>query len=197
MTQASSISHRVDLTNEVWVIVPGFPAYEVSNQGGVRRRVAKGRWSAGHVLRPGTAKSGHRYVMLADPGGRTHKKFVHRLVALAFIGPPPHEGALVLHHDDRAHNNYVDNLYWGDARQNARDRKLNRELPSEVSQRGAQPGGANASAVLTESDVLEIRRYLEIGLCGACIARLYGVRKETVYSIAKGRTWSHTGRAQV
>lgn len=195
MMQATS-SYQVDPKNEVWVIVPGFPAYEVSDQGGVRRREPKGRWAAGHTLRPGTARSGHLYVMLTDPEGRTCKRFVHRLVASAFLGPPPQDGALVLHHDDRPQNNGADNLYWGDARENARDRKLNRELPPEVSQRGAQPGSANSSAVLTESDVMEIRQYLEIGLCGACIARLYGVRKETIYSIAKGRTWSQTGRAQ-
>ena len=196
MMQAPISSHPVDLTNEVWVIVSGFPAYEVSDHGGVRRRQAKGRWAAGHMLRPGAARTGHLYVMLTDPEGRTRKRYVHRLVALAFLGLPPQDGALVLHHDDRPQNNHVDNLYWGDARQNARDRKLNRELPPEVSQRGAQPGSANSSAVLTESDVAEIRRNLEIGLCGACIARLYGVRKETIYSIAKGRTWSQTGRAQ-
>jgi hypothetical protein len=43
MMQATITSHRVDLTNEVWVIVTGFPAYEVSDQGGVRRRETKGR----------------------------------------------------------------------------------------------------------------------------------------------------------
>ena len=179
---------------ESWRLVTKYPAYDVSDFGRVRRRDAKGRWPAGHVLSPGRAKSGHLYVILTGLDGRPRKQFVHRLVAQAFVGPPPFEGALVLHHDDCATHNRPNNLYWGDHRQNVRDAKLNRKLPAEVSQRGAQPGAGNASAVLSEADVHQIRRHLEIGLCGACVARLYGVRKETIYSIAKGRTWAHLRR---
>jgi len=179
---------------EVWRLVPGYPDYEVSDQGRVRRREAVGRWAAGHVLSPGKAHSGHLYVILTGPGRRPRKEFVHRLVAKAFVGPSPFDGAMVLHHDDCPTNNRPDNLYWGDHKQNVRDAKLNRKGPPEVSQRGAQPGSANSSAVLNEDDVRRILQYLDDGLCGACIARLYGVRKETIYSIAKGRTWRHLPR---
>jgi hypothetical protein len=180
-----------DTADETWKIVASFPAYEVSDRGRVRRRLTKGRWPAGHILSPGQARSGHLYVMLTDAKGCVQKQFIHRLVAIAFVGPAPFEGAFVLHHDDRPQHNVPENLYWGDRRQNARDAKLNRRYPGEVSQRGAQPGTANPATVLTERDVLQIRRYLDMGLCGACVARLYGVRKETIYCIAKGRTWAH------
>lgn len=180
-----------DTADETWKIVARFPAYEVSDRGRVRRRLTKGRWPAGHILSPGQARSGHLYVMLTDAKGCVQKQFIHRLVAIAFVGPAPFEGAFVLHHDDRPQHNVPENLYWGDRRQNARDAKLNRRYPGEVSQRGAQPGTANPATVLTERDVLQIRRYLDMGLCGACVARLYGVRKETIYCIAKGRTWAH------
>ena len=182
-------------SQEIWIPVPRYSDYEVSNHGRVRRRKAVGRWSAGHVLRPGQAHSGHLYVILTDPDRRARKEFVHRLVAKAFIGPPPFDGAMVLHHDDCPTNNWLGNLYWGDYRQNVRDARLNRKGPAEVSQRGAQPGSANSSAVLTEDDVRQILRYLDMGLCGACVARLFGVRKETIYSIAKGRTWRHLRRS--
>jgi hypothetical protein len=196
MIRSAVATSRIEGEPETWTSVAGFPACEVSDLGRVGRRFASGRWPAGHVLSPGKAKSGHLYVMLTDGDSRVHKKFVHRLVAMSFIGPPPVEGALVLHHDDQPESNRPDNLYWGSPRQNARDRKLNRTLPLEVSQRGAQPGDANTSAVLTENAVLQIRRYLDMGLCGACIARLYGVRKETIYSIAKGRTWAYLRSAR-
>lgn len=182
-------------SQEIWKPVPGYPDYEVSSHGRVRRCNAVGRWAAGHVLRPGQARSGHLYVLLTGPDRRPRKEFVHRLVAKSFVGPPPFGGALVLHHDDCPTNNYPGNLYWGDHRQNARDAKLNRKLPVEVSQRGAQPGSANSSAVLSEDDVRHILRYLDMGLCGACVARLYAVRKETIYAIAKGRTWRHLQRS--
>lgn len=180
---------------EVWKPVPGYPDYDVSSHGRVRRREAVGRWAAGHVLPPGQARSGHLHVMLTGPNRRARKEFVHRLVAKAFVGPAPFDGAMVLHHDDCPTHNRPANLYWGDHRQNVRDAKLNRKAPAEVSQRGAQPGSANSSAVLNEDNVRQILRHLDIGLCGACIARLYGVRKETIYAIAKGRTWRHLQRA--
>jgi hypothetical protein len=176
---------------EAWRDVPGYDAYEVSDHGRVRRREAKGRWPAGHILSPAQARSGHLFVILTDQNGLARKQFVHRAVALAFLGPSPFEGALVLHHDDNPLHNRPGNLYWGDHAQNTRDARLNRKLPGEVSQRGAQPGELNSSAVLSEADVIAIRRHIALGLCGACIARLYGVRKETIYSIAKGRTWTH------
>jgi hypothetical protein len=183
------------LRAETWKPVAGFPAYEVSDFGRVRRREATGRWPAGHVLSPAKAHSGHLYVILTGDDKRPRKQFVHRLVAIAFVGQPPFEAAMVLHHDDRPTHNHPSNLYWGDHQQNVRDAKLNRKLPAETSQQGAQPGAANSAAVLSEADVHQIRQYLDLGLCGACIARLYDVRKETIYSIAKGRTWAHLPRA--
>lgn len=179
---------------EIWKVVPGYEDYDVSSIGRVRRRECVGRWPANHVLRPGEAYSGHLYVILTGPDRRCRKEFVHRLVAKAFIGPPPFERAMVLHHDDCPKNNRPENLYWGDHRQNVRDAKLNRKGPAEVSQRGAQPGSKNSSAVLSEDDVRQVLRQLDMGLCGACIARLHGVRKETIYAIAKGRTWQHLER---
>lgn len=195
MSEQTSFDAVGDAVEEVWKAVPGYSDYQVSSHGRVRRCDAVGRWPAGHVLRPGSARSGHLYVILTGPDRRTRKEFVHRLVAKAFIGQPPFEGALVLHHDDCPTNNRPGNLRWGNAKQNARDAKLNRKLPGEVSQRGAQPGSANSSAILNEQDVREILQHLEMGLCGACVARLYGVRKETIYAIAKGRTWQHLRRS--
>jgi hypothetical protein len=179
---------------EVWKPLPGYPEYDVSSHGRVWRREAVCRWAAGHVLRPGQARSGHLYVILTGPNRRARKEFVHRLVAKAFVGPAPVDNAMVLHHDDCPTNNRPANLYWGDHRQNVRDAKLNRKTPAEVSRRGAQPGSANSSAVLNENDVRQILRHLDMGLCGACVARLYSVRKETIYAIAKGRTWRHLQR---
>lgn len=176
---------------EEWRVVPDFPAYEVSDLGRVRRHISARGWGAGHVLKPAAAHSGHLYVMLSDRKGNARKQFVHRLVALAFFGPPPARGALVLHRDDVPTNNSPANLYWGTHRQNIEDAKLNRRPATERRKRGAQPGGANSAAVLSERQVKRIKGLLGIGLCGACIARLHGVRKETIYAIAKGRIWTH------
>ena len=187
---------HIENLEEIWRAVPGYPAYEISDQARVRRCHGVRGWAAGHVLRPASMPRGHLYVILTDPTGASRKQFMHRLVALAFIGPPPFLNALVLHHDDVPTNNRPANLYWGTRRENADDARLNRRRDTGPRSQGAQPGEANSSAVLTEDQVRRIRGMLGLGLCGACVARLHGVRKETVYAIAKGRTWRHvTGEA--
>ena len=180
-----------EVPKEIWREIPGYPAYEVSDQGRVRRRCSENRWAAGHVLRPASMPSGHRYVLLTDSSGSTRKQFVHRLVAQTFIGPAPFAGAMVLHHDDIPFNNTPANLYWGTYAENVADARLNRRPRDRQRNRGAQPGEDNSSAVLSEDQVRRIKGMLGLGLCGACIARLHGVHKETIYAIAKGRTWVH------
>jgi hypothetical protein len=179
-----------DATEE-WRLVPHYAAYEVSNRGRLRRCVSARGWGAGHLLKPAAAHGGHLYVMLSDGKGHTRKEYVHRLVAVAFIGPVPFEGALVLHHDDNPTNNAPDNLYWGTHRENVFGAKLNRKPAPSKRRRGGQPGEANGSAVLSERQVKRIKGLLGLGLCGACIARLHGVSKETIYAIAKNRIWAH------
>lgn len=185
------VSEPHEAPPEEWRGVPGYPAYEVSDQGRVRRRFSENRWDAGHILRPASMPSGHRYVVLTDAAGFARKQFVHRLVAQAFIGPTPFDGAMVLHHDDEPTNNIPANLYWGTYAENAADARLNRRHPDRKRNRGAQPGEENSSAVLNEDQIRRIKGMLGLGLCGACIARLHGVRKETIYAIAKRRTWAH------
>jgi hypothetical protein len=48
--------------------------------------------------------------------GRTYK--VARLVAEAFSGPPPFDGAVVMHLDENAANNRASNLRWGTQKEN-------------------------------------------------------------------------------
>ena len=179
------------IEGELWRPVPGHSSYEISDHGRVRRCVTVRGRRAGSLLRPGQSYSGHLFVIITPDVGKPRKQWVHRLVAMAFIGPPPFDGAYVLHGDDVPTNNVPSNLQWGDHCQNVADAKLNRKTPGEVSQVGAQRGENNPAAVLSAADVIQIKRYLALGLCGSCIARLYGVKKETIYAIAKGRIWAH------
>ena len=52
-------------------------------------------------------------------------------------------------------------------------------------------GEANRHAVLTEEQVVEIRRRLVAGERGSSIARQYGVKKAAISKIKHGRSWSH------
>lgn len=52
-------------------------------------------------------------------------------------------------------------------------------------------GESNRSAVLTESDVITIKRRLSEGEGGSAIAREYGVQKSAISKIKVGRSWTH------
>jgi len=95
---------------ELWKSVVGFEgAYEVSDLGRVRSLLRGGR-----VLRPGRSTScGHLVVLL----GRKNKRYVHALVAEAFVGPRP-LGCDVLHLDGNAGNNAAVNLKYGTRSEN-------------------------------------------------------------------------------
>jgi hypothetical protein len=115
---------------EEWRPVPGYEGrYEVSDHGRVRsldaycgnrfgtRTLRKGRMLKLSVVTP----SGQRSVQLADGRGNLKAVKVHRLVLLAFRGPPPPDKPFGLHKDDDPANNYLPNLRWGNQSENAYD----------------------------------------------------------------------------
>lgn len=108
---------------EIWKDVIGYEGiYEVSNEGRVRSidRVANnGRRYKGKVLSPapGGRTGEYRSVQLFDLDGKQTRKYVHQLVARAFIGEPL-PGDQVNHKDENKSNNAVDNLEWMTASEN-------------------------------------------------------------------------------
>jgi hypothetical protein len=85
-----------------WRECPGFPAYEVSEFGDIRRR--------GKCLRPFKSDGYWKYSL--SVAGVQSNVFAHRMVAMAFIGPPPFDGALACHRDGSRTKNHYSNLRW-------------------------------------------------------------------------------------
>lgn len=98
----------------LWKPIPGFLDYEVSEYGDVRRGPAR--------LTPERTQGNGRKRFGLSKGGRLYRRKAHQLVALAFIGSPPFEGAEVCHKDGFHHNNHYSNLRWDTHAQNVADK---------------------------------------------------------------------------
>jgi hypothetical protein len=109
-----------DVTDiEEWRPACGFEGfYEVSSSGRVRSLPRRN--TAGRILRPGVTRYGHQHVSLWVNGVGT-SRFVHQLVAAAFLGPRP-EGLQVRHWDGDGSNNSVGNLRYGTQSENEQDK---------------------------------------------------------------------------
>ena len=127
--------------DEIWRWVheaPGFddirPYYEISNIGRLRSWVSKGgrkKLESPKILQPAEALGRYQTVL----GTNDHRRrgvLVHSLVAAAFIGPRP-AGASVLHLNDIATDNRVENLSYGSHQQNAIDRVRNQKSLAKLS----------------------------------------------------------------
>lgn len=109
---------------EQWLPVVGYEGmYEVSDQGRVRsldRVDAIGRPRRGSIMKQ--SRSGQKHWMVGLTKDCKQKMLpVHRLMAVAFLGPEPFKGALVRHLDDDVHNNTIENLAWGTVSENQLD----------------------------------------------------------------------------
>ena len=94
---------------ESWRPIPGTP-YEASDVGRVRR--------GDRVLTPHLSTYGYPTVRLSL-GGIKGQRFVHRLVAMAFIGQPTRERWQINHKNGIKTDNRVSNLEWVTHRENA------------------------------------------------------------------------------
>ncbi len=97
----------------LWKEVPGFPGYEVSEHGDVRRGTKR--------LKPERVQGSGRKRFGLSKGGRLYRLHAAHLVALAFIGPKPFDAAEVCHNDSFEHNNHYSNLRWDTRRGNVAD----------------------------------------------------------------------------
>lgn len=160
-----------------------FPGYGVTESGQVwscrlvgRRGGIAPRWS--RVL-PNTTNRYHTAGLRRD--GKTHTRYIHRLVLEAFTGPCPdgHEGC---HRDGDSTNNRLSNLRWGTSVENKADCRSHGTLLM---------GEKIKQSKLKPNDIRSIFRMRSQGLYQREIADEFGVSRSLISQILNRRIWAH------
>ena len=174
----------VGLVPETWRAISGHPGYEASDQGRVRsidRMTADGRCLRGRVLKPWTAR-GYHCVGL----GKSAKRGVHRLVALAFIGPPPSPKHEAAHADGNPLNNRASNISWSTHAENEQDKRRHGTYARPINH--FKPGQKKRGPARTrhpQADAMLKRR--SEGATIATIAAEFGMSKSGAHGVLKWR----------
>lgn len=146
--------------------------YEVSNKG--RVRVVK----TGYIIPIQDNGFGYKKCAFSSPG-QTIQRYIHRLVANAFL-ENPNEFPQVGHKDHDKENNSVENLYWTSQSQNTRDGVAAGRINSK------KRGKTNQ---LCPSQLEEIAYKQVAGIGVAEIARSMSLPRTTVSSVLNGRSY--------
>lgn len=152
---------------EIWLRVTGWPAYWVSDAGQVYST------KTGRILRGLVSRDGYRKVQLSRDG-KAVQKFVHRLVAEAFL-----EGAgeQVRHLNGDKTDNRTENLAWGTCRENILDKRAHGKMVV---------GERHHANRIPEADIPAIRSSSE---SNTALAAKYGVSRTAIYLIRKGKNY--------
>lgn len=165
---------QIVCSKEVWRPVNGRKHYEVSSHGRVRR-------VSSQIPLALSWTNGYAHVSLSEAGCIKSAR-VHRLVAQAFLGPAPFEGAVIAHNDGDPLNNRADNLRWASLAENQADR---------VRHRTKTCGSAVKGSKLKEADIPSIRMRLKRGETCGDIATSFSVSKSTISLIQRSKIWRH------
>lgn len=163
----------------VWRKIEGFNRYEVSNYGEVKSLYYN------KIMAPQDNAFGYKYVTIVSDQRKRKNRYIHRLVAKAFI-KNPHSKPHVNHKDFNKANNHVVNLEWVTPKENTDYSFLAGRLPPLP----RNVGSKNPRSVFDERDVQIIKKLLKI-ISPSAIASVFDVSLCAVYSIKKGRAWRH------
>lgn len=128
-------------------------------------------------------KRGYQTVTLFKQAGRPVRELVHRLVLLAFRGPPP-DGYEGCHEDRNPRNNAITNLRWDTHVNNMADR---------VRHGTSYHGHRNPAVKLTPEQVVQMRE--DRRLCPTITYSELGARYRVSAGAARAiiirKTWTH------
>lgn len=182
-----SVTQR-DATTMEWRQIVGFPNYEVSECGDVRRCAPSKTRRNGWQLRGYMDPDGYLRYVLRDSDGVKRHVIAHRIVAEAFIGPAPSPDHEVAHNNGSRVSCYWRDIRWATRQQNASDQIVHGTV---------QQGESNGHHKITEADVRFIRteyRLIKASRGARSVSELdrrFGLSRAQIIRIARGQAWSH------
>lgn len=159
-----------DLPGELWKRIPGYPKYEASSMGRIRRHYFK--MIAGRIT-----PDGYRRIQLPGRVGYFRPRIwhAHRLILLAFQGHSP----LEVHHKNAIRDdNRLENLEYTTQALNMSYRIMPR-------------GEKSHKAKITEEDVIAIREAAMNGTTLTALARQYNLTITNISRIFHRKIWRH------
>jgi len=179
--KAKPLGIIVNLEGEIWNDIAGYEQYyKISNLGRLKRVLH--RKNPCNTLIDGIIHPNGYCKLALTINGKTKQFYTHRLVALAFI-PNPENKKQVNHINGIKTDNRVENLEWVTSKEN-----INHSWENGLSK--PINGVLNGNSVLTEKDVLEIRK-IGSTMTQKEIGKLYGVNHQAIYKILKRTRWKH------
>lgn len=180
---------HLETPEEVWKPIPGFPGYEVSDQGRVQSfwtqygKTKGNKWVLGNIpnriLKP-SQSHGYQYVSIFHNGNR-YGRSILRLVLLAFRGPCP-PGMEACHEDGDQFNNRLYNLRWDTVKNNQHDKKKHGT---------AAVGEKHGGHKLTRDQVAQIRTMTSQGCTQKEIGESFNIPRAYVSEIVNHRKWKN------
>ena len=178
MNPSCLVGDRIWNVTIEWRQVPGWPEYEISERGDLRRAQGGQGTREGRPLKPWrNQKTGYLQVALWR-GNRQHRATVHRLVALAFLGDPPSPTHVVAHNDGGRDNNHWANLRWATQLENMAD---------TTSHGTHNRGSRNGQSKLDEVCIAAIRKMAAMQIPNRVAAEGFGVCRQTIDDIIARR----------
>lgn len=167
----------------VYKEIPGWSGYRAGSDGTIWT-CKNGRWgllSTWRQMKTIPGNHNYMYVMLSGNGQRRNV-CVHTLILESFVGPRPNEMECC-HGNNNRQDNRLDNLRWDTPKSNQLDR----------SKFGTGNNGSkHGLAVLTETDVLELRMLHDVhGVTATNLGKRFKIHPNHAAQIYRREIWKH------